>query len=142
MKTIAVTCALIHFENKILAVQRSLAMSLPLKWEFPGGKIEKDESAEDCVKREVLEELNIHIELRHPLTPVSHQYPDFKISLIPFIADYVSGDLKLTEHSKYRLMDKEKLIELDWAEADIPIVQEFLKNGPASLKVEQKNKSE
>ncbi|MCL8007902.1 (deoxy)nucleoside triphosphate pyrophosphohydrolase [Gelidibacter japonicus] len=125
MKTIPVTCAIIYFENKILAVQRSETMKLPLKWEFPGGKIEKGESEIDCVKREVLEELNIHIEVKQRLTPVTHAYPDFKIELIPFTADYLSGELKLKEHADYVLLEKEELYTLDWAEADIPIVEEL-----------------
>ena len=59
MKTIPVTCAIIQYDNKILAVQRSETMKLPLKWEFAGGKIESGESEIDCVKREIFEELNI-----------------------------------------------------------------------------------
>lgn len=126
MKTILVTCAIIHFDDKVLAVQRSAAMKLPLKWEFAGGKIEDGESEIDCVKREVLEELNIHIEVRDRLTPVTHAYPDFKIKLIPYTADYVSGELKLREHADYVLVDKKELLHLDWAEADVPIVKELL----------------
>ena len=125
MKTIPVTCAIIHFGNKVLAVQRSATMSLPLKWEFAGGKIEKGESEEECIKREIFEELNIHIEIKRKLTPVCHQYPNFKIKLIPFIANYVSGDLKLKEHSDYVLIDKDELYRLDWAEADFPVVREY-----------------
>lgn len=127
MNTIPVTCAIIYFENKILAVQRSETMKLPLKWEFAGGKIENGESEIDCVKREVLEELNIHIKIKSKLTPVIHQYPDFKIKLIPFIADFVSGDLKLKEHANYVFLTKDELPNLDWAEADLPIIEEFLK---------------
>ena len=127
MNTIPVTCAVIHFGTKVLAVQRSAQMKLPLKWEFPGGKIEAGESDIDCVKREVLEELNIHIEVKKRLTPVIHTYPDFKINLIPFVADYVSGDLKLNEHADYVLLERDELSNLDWAEADIPIVEEYLK---------------
>ncbi|TDU43755.1 8-oxo-dGTP diphosphatase [Gelidibacter sediminis] len=119
------TCALIQFGDKILAVQRSEHMKLPLKWEFAGGKIEPGESEVDCVTREVLEELNIHIEAKERLTPVIHTYPDFKIELIPFVVDYVSGDLKLKEHADYVLVEKEELCNLDWAEADLPILQEF-----------------
>lgn len=125
MKTIQVTCAIIHFENKILAVQRSEMMSLPLKWEFPGGKIEPGESEEDCIKREIFEELNIHIKLKKKLTPVLHQYPNFKINLIPFTAEYISGDLKLKEHANHVLVDKDELQHLDWAEADLPILKEY-----------------
>lgn len=101
-------------------------MKLPLKWEFAGGKIEAGESEEDCIKREVLEELNIHIEVKKRLTPVTHAYSNFKIELIPFFADYLSGELKLKEHTEYVLADKKELLLLDWAEADIPIVEELL----------------
>ena len=125
MKTILVTCAIIKFDTKILAVQRSETMKLPLKWEFAGGKIELGESEIDCIKREIFEELNIHIEVKKRLTPVIHEYPDFKIELIPFIADYVSGKLKLREHSNYVLAEKEELLHLDWAEADLPILKEI-----------------
>jgi len=113
MKTIPVTCAIIKFDDKILAVQRSETMKLPLKWEFAGGKIEKGESEIDCIKREVFEELNIQIEVKEKLTPVIHEYPDFKIKLIPFIAEYLSGELTLKEHSDFVIVNKEELINLD-----------------------------
>ena len=126
MKGIPVTCAIIHFGNKVLAVQRSETMKLPLKWVFAGGKIEKGESEIDCIKREIFEELNIQIEINKKLTPVIHQYLDFKIELIPFTAKYISGELILKEHSDFVLVNKEELINLDWAEADLPILKEFL----------------
>ena len=129
MKIIPVTCAIIQFDDKILAVQRSETMKLPLKWEFAGGKIEAGESEVDCIKREIFEELNIQIDLRERLTPVTHQYPNFKIKLIPFTAKYLSGELKLKEHCNFVLANKEELINLDWAEADSPILKEFLKMG-------------
>ena len=129
MKIIPVTCAIIQFDDKILAVQRSETMKLPLKWEFAGGKIEAGESEVDCIKREIFEELNIQIDLRERLTPVTHQYPNFKIKLIPFTAEYLSGELKLKEHCNFVLANKEELINLDWAEADSPILKEFLKMG-------------
>ena len=126
MNTIQVTCAIIHFGNKILAVQRSETMKLPLKWEFPGRKIEHGESEVDCIKREILEELNIDIKIMGKLTPVLHQYPTFKINLIPFVAEYVSGELILKEHADHVFMKKDELEYLDWAEADMPIVKEVV----------------
>ena len=126
MKTILVTCAIIQFDDKVLAVQRNKSMKLPLKWEFAGGKIEEGETEVECIKREILEELNIKIEIKGKLTPVTHEYPDFKIKLIPFTAEYVTGKLKLKEHSDFVLVNKRKLINLDWAEADIPILKEYL----------------
>ncbi|UAM98578.1 (deoxy)nucleoside triphosphate pyrophosphohydrolase [Polaribacter litorisediminis] len=126
MKIIPVTCAIIQFANKTLTVQRSETMKLPLKWEFAGGKIEFGESEIDCIKREIFEELNIHISIKKRLTPVIHQYPNFKIKLIPFVAEYVSGELKLKEHCNYIFANKEELTKLDWAEADLPILKEFI----------------
>ncbi|WP_197482095.1 (deoxy)nucleoside triphosphate pyrophosphohydrolase [Polaribacter atrinae] len=125
-KIIYVTCAIINFDDKILAVQRSETMKLPFKWEFAGGKIEVGESEIDCIKREIFEELNIQIEVKERLTPVVHQYPNFKIKLIPYTALYVSGDLKLREHCDFVLANKNELINLDWAEADLPILKEFV----------------
>jgi 8-oxo-dGTP diphosphatase len=126
MKKIQVACAIIILEEKILVVQRSDTMSLPLKWEFPGGKIESGESDEECIKREIIEELNIKIELISRLTPSRHNYPDFQIELIPFLAKYIDGVIKLAEHKKYLLLKKYELSDLDWAEADIPILNEYL----------------
>ncbi len=122
-----VTCAIIEDKNRVLVVQRSKDMDLPLKWEFPGGKIEKEESEQDCLKREIKEELNLEIAILKRLSPTSYTYPNVSIELIPFIAKQIGGELKLNEHSDYKYCHKEELLNLDWAEADVPIVKEYLK---------------
>lgn len=126
MKVIQVTCAIIKFNDKFLVVQRSENMKLPLKWEFPGGKIEEGETAEECIIREIKEELGIKIELIHRLNTSDFNYPDFSIELIPFLANYISGEINLTEHKQFLLLERNKLRNLDWAEADIPILNELL----------------
>jgi 8-oxo-dGTP diphosphatase len=123
---INVTCAIVIFNEEILVTQRSENMRLPLKWEFPGGKVEGNESNIDCVKREIKEELNIEIEILKQLSNSVYDYGSFKINLIPFIANYISGEIKLSEHKDYKLLNKVDLLKLDWAEADLPIVEEFL----------------
>ncbi|TNF39155.1 MAG: NUDIX domain-containing protein, partial [Cytophagales bacterium] len=75
MKIIPVTCALIFSEGKVLATRRSQTMDLPGKWEFPGGKVEEDESTEECLKREIQEELSIEIEIFEKLSPADFTYP-------------------------------------------------------------------
>lgn len=127
MASLQVTCAIIYFDQRILAVQRSESMKLPLKWEFPGGKIESNESEEDCIKREIQEELNIEIELIKRLSTSSYDYPDFSIQLFPFIATHIRGEIVLKEHRQYLLLEKDELSQLDWAEADIAIVMELLR---------------
>jgi 8-oxo-dGTP diphosphatase len=124
---IDVTCAIIIINNKILVTQRSEKMKLPLKWEFPGGKLEENESKIDCIKREIKEEINIDIEILKKLSNSIYNYGDFKINLIPFLAKHILGEIKLTEHRDYKLLEKAELLDLDWAEADLPIVEEFLK---------------
>ncbi len=124
---INVTCAIIYFNDKILVTQRSEKMKLPLKWEFPGGKLEENESETDCIKREIREEINIEIKVLEKLSNSIYDYGTFKINLIPFISTYVSGEIILSEHRDYKIIDKSELLVLDWAEADLPIVEELLK---------------
>jgi len=127
MKRIKVVCAMISMNNRLLVVQRSESMSLPLKWELPGGKLERNESELDCILREIKEELDIEIHVTSRLTPSNFDYPNISIQLIPFLAEYVRGNIKLVEHKQYILLEKEELENLDWADADIPIVKEYLK---------------
>lgn len=123
---IRVTCAIIESEGKILVVQRSEKMNLPLKWEFPGGKIENGEREEECIVREIKEELNLEIALTKKLNSSIFDYPNISIELIPFIAKQVGGQISLSEHADYKFLTKEELLNLDWAEADIPVVKEYL----------------
>lgn len=126
-KIINVTCAIILKDEKILVAQRNEKMKLPLKWEFPGGKLELNETEIDSIKREIKEEINISIEVLQKLSNNIHDYGTFKINLIPFLVQYISGEIKLSEHKDYRLLERSQLLNLDWAEADLPIVEEFLK---------------
>lgn len=122
-----VTCAIIFFNEKILVVQRSDKMKLPLKWEFPGGKLEEGESEIDCIKREIKEEINIEIDVINKISNSIYDYGDFEINLIPFIARYSAGEIQLSEHNDYSLLTKSDLLNLDWADADLLIVSELLK---------------
>lgn len=124
---IKVTCALIvNEQNQVLAAQRSQLMSLPLKWEFPGGKIEPGETSEACLIREIKEELNMDIEVVNQLPENVHEYPTVTVMLIPFICKHIAGDIVLKEHNDFRWLNKNELLALDWAEADIPILKHYL----------------
>jgi 8-oxo-dGTP diphosphatase len=130
MNPIHVTCAIISFGDTILVVQRSEKMNLPLKWEFPGGKVETGETEENCILREIREELNIEIELDLRLEASQYDYPNVSIMLIPFTAKYIYGEIKLSEHKEYRLLPKAQLRDLDWAPADLPVLDRFLEMHP------------
>ena len=74
-----VTCAIIERRGLVLATQRSATMSLPLKWEFPGGKIREGETPADCLRRELLEELGIDAPVIDALAPSTHHYASFTV---------------------------------------------------------------
>jgi len=124
---IDVTCAVVIKDGKVLATQRSEKMNLPLKWEFPGGKINCDETEIDCIHRELKEELGIEIEILKKLHPCSFDYGEFSINLIPYVSRYLSGEIILTEHKDFKWLTRDELLSLDWAPADIPVLQEFIK---------------
>lgn len=119
---IRVTCAIIEQGDQVLICQRSEKMKLPLKWEFPGGKIEPFETKEQCIVREIREELNLNVEVLRPLAEVTHQYPNFSINLMPFVCRLLGGDLQLKEHKQAIWVDKSALGKYDWADADVPVV--------------------
>jgi 8-oxo-dGTP diphosphatase len=124
---INVSCAIIVNDNgEVLVTQRSSSMKLPLKWEFPGGKVEHNETSEECLIREIKEELNLDINIKSSLEPVEHHYQEFSIRLIPFICKIKSGEIKLTEHDDYLWLERNELLDLDWAEADIDVVKNYL----------------
>lgn len=128
-KIIPVSCAVIFFQDKILAVRRSPQMPLARFWEFPGGKVEIGESAQQCLQREILEELNLKIQIGNELPLSEHSYIEgITIQLIPFLAQINSGEITLLEHDKYLWLGVNELFEVNWAIADIPIVQYLKEN--------------
>ena len=126
---ILVTCAIIEQEGKVLCAQRSESMNLPLKWEFPGGKAEKGETLDAGLLREIKEELGVDIELLEQLPDNTHEYSSQKIiRLVPFRGRILNGNIDLSEHAQVAWLTGDELEDLDWAEADIPIVKYYRKN--------------
>ena len=126
-KVIDVACALIiDNKNRLFAAQRSSTMSLPLKWELPGGKIELTETADACLVREIAEELNVEIKIVKKLEPNTHNYPSIIIRLIPFVCKQIDGEIELKEHANFRWLNADELLDLDWAEADVPVIKNYL----------------
>jgi 8-oxo-dGTP diphosphatase len=94
--------------------------------EFPGGKIEVGETREETIKREILEELKLNIKVEEEFITVSHQYPDFHLTMHSFICSTENKELTLTEHIDYKWLNKNELNQLDWAAADIPIMMKLM----------------
>ena len=126
-KTVKVVAAIIENDQKeILCALRSPEMSIPNKWEFPGGKVEKDEDIYSALKREIYEEMSCKIETSDLFHENIHEYDSFIINLICIKAKIVKGNPKLTDHSKMIWMKRENLKSLVWAPADIPAVEKLI----------------
>lgn len=125
-KHIHVTCAIIERDDLVLATLRSAAMSMPHKWEFPGGKINPGESAEECLRREIQEEIGIKISISRSMPACTHHYPSFTITLYPFVCTIEKGRPILHEHADLIWLRPTELHTLDWAEADVPVLAAYL----------------
>ena len=101
-------------------------MSLPLKWEFPGGKIDPGESAEECLVREMQEELRICVQVERQFPVSTHHYPSVTVTLHPFICTMAAGHPDPQEHDTVAWFTPEKLCTLDWAAADVPVLASYL----------------
>jgi 8-oxo-dGTP diphosphatase len=126
---ITVVCALIIRNDTVLCAQRSQRMALPLKWEFPGGKLEDGEAPEEALKREIMEELAIDITVGRALNVSEYTYENGRtIRLLPYLATMaIDMEPVANEHAELRWVKADDLLELDWAAADVPIVHEYLK---------------
>ena len=128
MKTIKVVAAIIIENSNVFATQRGYG-EFKDGWEFPGGKVEANETPEDALVREIKEELDTEIEVLELLDTVEYDYPKFHLSMDCFICKMKSGDLILKEHEAAKWLTKETLDSVDWLPADeglIGKIEEYL----------------
>ena len=128
MKHIEVVAAVIVDGNRILCVQRpeSKFDYISRKFEFPGGKIESGETQEEALRREISEELHMSLSSMDKFISVDHTYPDFSITMHCFICQSEDYNFQLEEHIDYRWKKREDIRTLDWAAADIPVVEALI----------------
>ncbi len=121
---IRVVAAVLRRGTLYLAAQRPADKHLGLKWEFPGGKIEPGEAAEEALKREILEELGCMIVINEQMPAFIHSYGSFAIEMNPFIATLKpeSPEPHPHEHASIKWLSIDELQAMDLAEADIPVI--------------------
>ena len=120
-----------------MIVQRGEATDHPFKWEFPGGKLNNDESEEDCIIREIKEELSMEIVICGRLPEVEYDYGHKQIRLIPFICDTLDELPFLSEHIAYKWIRGTDLISVDFSEADVFVAKEYIAANPCQIYEEQ-----
>lgn len=128
MKTIRVVAAIICHDHKVFATQRGYG-EFKDGWEFPGGKVEAEETPQQALRREILEELDTEVEVGELLDTVEFDYPTFHLSMDCFICKIIFGNLVLKEHEAAKWLTKEQLNSVEWLPADkglIPKVSEIL----------------
>lgn len=126
MKTIEVVAAIMKKENKIFITRRASGDFADM-WEFPGGKIEKLESREEALIREIKEELELDIDVLEFLTTIEYDYSNFHLTMHCFICKILGGKLNLNAHNDSKWITLDELDEPEWVPADILVV-EAIKN--------------
>lgn len=127
MKTVEVVAGIILDDSdRIFCVQRGESNKpyISKKWEFPGGKLEDGETREEALIRELKEELRIEVDPFEFVLTVDHTYPDFRLIMHSFKCRILNDqEPELTEHLQSKWLNTSDLDELDWAAADVPIVE-------------------
>ena len=128
LREVFAVAGIIEHENEILCAQRKNYGNpcTALKWEFPGGKIEEGETKEQALKREIEEELNMEITIKNHFIDIRYAYPDFVLNMSCYKCETKTKNLSLNVHNDYKWLTKSSLPSLDWAPADIPIVEKLL----------------
>lgn len=124
MKLVKVAAALIERDGRVLATQRGYG-AFKDGWEFPGGKLEAGETAEEALAREIREELAADIEIGAKLCTVEHDYPDFHLSMDCFCCRLRAGGLRLLEHEAARWLAPEEMDAVAWLPADRPVAEAY-----------------
>jgi len=121
-----VTAAAIIRDGKVLIAQRQQGSHMEYKWEFPGGKLEPDETPEECIIREIKEEMDIDIEVDDIYKVVKFKYEEKDILLLCYLCRILKGDGKAIECNDFKWVTKDELPGFDFVPADLPIVEKLI----------------
>ncbi|PRB07045.1 (deoxy)nucleoside triphosphate pyrophosphohydrolase [Microbacterium sp. MYb64] len=125
-KQIEVVGAVVIRDGTVLAARRGPQMSLAGQWEFPGGKIEAGERAEDALVREMLEELLCTVRIGKHVATTTHEYDFGVVRISTFYATLIGAEPRRTEHSEIRWIPIPHLRSVEWAPADVPTVERIM----------------
>ena len=120
---IRVTAAILEKDGKILIAKRETGDDLFAGlWEFPGGKIEEGETPEQCMARELKEELEIEVEVGELITSNKHKYPHGMFELLAYRVKHISGKIILNDHDEIKWVTIDEMTNFEFPPADTPII--------------------
>ena len=129
MKSIQIAAGIIIHNGKILLAQRKKGKALEFKWELPGGKLEPNETLEECLTRELIEELNLAVDIKQYFMKYDHKYEFGNFTIHTFIANCKNPLIsKVTAHEQYVWLEPKQLLDYDLSDADIPIIKQYIKS--------------
>jgi len=129
-----VTAAAMMKNGKVLIAQRQAGSHMEYRWEFPGGKLEPDETPEECIVREIKEELDMEIEVIDIYKVVKFKYEEKDILLLCYLCKVMKGEGETLECNDFRWVGKDELAGFDFVPADLPIVEKLMKDESLFLK--------
>lgn len=122
-KKIEVVGAVLINEDRVFAAKRGPGKSMAGYWEFPGGKVEADETPEEALARELREELKVDVTVGEFIVTATHEAGTAVIELSTYLCTIIEGVPVLTEHEEFRWLPVSELSDVEWAPADIPTVE-------------------
>ena len=126
VKRLMVTAAVIERDGRVLIAKRKKGWRFAGKWEFPGGKIESNETPEECLRRELREELDIETKIGDFFCSSTYAYPYATVQLLVYRAFHVSGEYTLHDHQEIRWVLPDELSQYDFPEADRVVIEKLM----------------
>lgn len=123
---ITVTAGMILCNDKVLIAKRNDRDASGGKWEFPGGKVKFGESPEDCLRRELMEELGISVSIRDFFDETTYVYEQGTIKLVGYLVDWIAGDMVVNVHETVCWVEIRRLGDYDFLPADGPLVDKLI----------------
>ena len=123
LKRIKVVGAVLVHDGRVFAAKRGPGKSMAGYWEFPGGKVEADETPEEALARELREELKIDVTVGEFIVTATYEAGTAVIELSTYLCTIIEGVPVLTEHEEFRWLPVSELSDVEWAPADIPTVE-------------------
>lgn len=120
-----VTAAIIVKEGKILIAQKGPEDKRADKWEFPGGKIDKGETPEECLVREMMEEFEIDIRVDDFFAKSLFTYSEGQLMVLAYFCTWIGGELRLVEHADHKWVDAQELDQYDFVTSDMEIARKL-----------------